>query len=67
MSTHPPTELRIESLEEGGIQRAKPPGAIEEVSSKRVGQMFGILAVLVAAAISPHIGLWHSSHGSWWW
>lgn len=67
MSTHPPTELRIESLEEGGIQRAEPPGAIAEVSAKRVEQMFGVLAVLVAAAISPHIPIWHNTHGSWWW
>ena len=67
MSTHPPTELRIESLDEGGIQRAKPPGAIAEVSATRVGQMFGVLAVLVVVAVSPHIPVWHNSHTTWWW
>jgi hypothetical protein len=67
MSTHPPTELRIESLEVGGIKRAEPPGAIVEVSAKRVGQMFGVLAVLVVAAVSPHIPVWHHNHNDWWW
>ena len=63
-TTHPPTELRVEALEEGSVP---PPGPSEEVNAKRVSWFFGILAILIAIAISPHIPTWHHHHDNWWW
>lgn len=62
--SHPPIELRIETLEEG---RAVPLEHPEEVSAKRVGTLVGAFLVLVAFAVSPHVPTWHHRHENWWW
>ena len=65
-TTHPPTELRVEALEEGLDLTGTSPvlGPIEEMSAKRVSWFFGIL---IPIAISPHIPVWHHHHENWWW
>jgi hypothetical protein len=68
-TTHPPTELRVEALEEGLDLSGSvpPPGPIDEMNGKRVSWLFGILVILIAIAVSPHIPAWHHQHESWWW
>ncbi len=63
-TTHPPTELRVEALEEASVP---PPGPIDEMNGKRVSWFFGILVILIAIAISPHIPAWHHHQTNWWW
>lgn len=64
VATHPPIELRIEALEEGTYPA---PEALEPFTAKRAGWMVGLLALLAAIAVSPHVPAYHHKHDNWWW
>jgi Zn-dependent protease with chaperone function len=64
VASHPPIELRIEALEERSVTA---PGPVEPVTAKRVRAMFGVLVVLAAMAVSPHVPVYHHRHDNWWW
>lgn len=64
-ASHPATELRIECLEDE--KSPPPPDDIEGVSLKQASALGGLILILIAVAISPHVPVWHHSHSSWWW
>lgn len=64
MASHPPIELRVEALHEETYQVPSEPLT---ASAGRVTWILGLLLVLAAAAISPHIPVWHHKHDNWWW
>jgi Zn-dependent protease with chaperone function len=63
-STHPPIELRIDALDE---ETYTVPADPQEASAKRVGTLVGVLAILAAMAIAPHMPYYHHQHDNWWW